>query len=98
VTLLDQPKSANLSGAAVFDINAAAGSYILFGFTNLTMNGLSPDGDPGAIYLNGIGRNWGPLQLNLEVSAVPEPGSWAMLTGGLGLLGFVARRRRQHTS
>lgn len=28
------------------------------------------------------------------VSAVPEPGSWAMLVGGLGLLSMLARRRR----
>ncbi|MYM30817.1 PEPxxWA-CTERM sorting domain-containing protein [Duganella sp. CY15W] len=28
-------------------------------------------------------------------SAVPEPTTWGMLLGGLGLLGFVARRRSQ---
>jgi len=25
---------------------------------------------------------------------IPEPESWAMLLSGLGLLGFIARRRR----
>lgn len=29
------------------------------------------------------------------VSAVPEPGTYAMLLAGLGLLGFVARRRQK---
>lgn len=29
-----------------------------------------------------------------SVSAVPEPSSWAMLAGGLGLLGFMARRKK----
>jgi hypothetical protein len=28
------------------------------------------------------------------VSPVPEPSSWAMMAGGLGLLGFMARRKR----
>jgi len=31
---------------------------------------------------------------DFTVTAVPEPGTWAMLLGGLGLVGFVARRRR----
>lgn len=33
--------------------------------------------------------------LNMQVSAVPEPGSWMMLLGGLGTLGFIRRRRAQ---
>lgn len=98
VTLFDLAKSANLSGAAVFDINAAAGGYLLIGFSNLTMNALPMDSEPGAIYLGGFGRGQIPLQLNLEVSAVPEPGSWAMLGGGLALLACVARRRNKQST
>jgi len=94
-SLFDTATTVNLNGSAVFDINAAAGSYLMIGFSNLTMNGLPADGDPGAIYLGGWGRNQIPLQLHLEVSPVPEPGAWAMLTGGLGLMGCVARRRRK---
>ena len=30
-------------------------------------------------------------------AAVPEPASWAMLIGGVGLTGGMVRRRRQHT-
>jgi hypothetical protein len=31
---------------------------------------------------------------NINVSAVPEPGSYAMLAAGLGLLAFVSRRKK----
>ncbi|WP_243489732.1 PEP-CTERM sorting domain-containing protein [Massilia violaceinigra] len=30
----------------------------------------------------------------IDVSPVPEPGTWAMLLAGLGILGFSARRKR----
>ena len=32
---------------------------------------------------------------NVNVAAIPEPEIYAMLAAGLGLMGFVARRRRQ---
>lgn len=38
---------------------------------------------------------WGTVNdLHLSVSAVPEPGTYGMLLGGLGVLGFLARRRK----
>ena len=39
----------------------------------------------------GVGANYNGTYL---VSAVPEPTTYAMLLGGLGLLGFMSRRRK----
>lgn len=36
----------------------------------------------------------GPLLDNVTVTAVPEPETWAMLMAGLGMVGFMAKRRR----
>ena len=33
--------------------------------------------------------------LNLQVSPIPEPSTWASILMGAALVGFVARRRRR---
>jgi hypothetical protein len=34
-----------------------------------------------------------PYELDLQITQVPEPGAYALMLGGLGLVGFMARRR-----
>jgi hypothetical protein len=34
-----------------------------------------------------------PYRLTMTVAAVPEPGTWVLLAGGLGLIAFMRRRR-----
>lgn len=46
-------------------------------------------------YLNVGGDNVGALLDNVSVSVVPEPETYAMLLAGLGLVGFISRRRRK---
>lgn len=33
--------------------------------------------------------------VNFTVAAIPEPETYAMMLAGLGLMGFMARRRKQ---
>ena len=46
----------------------------------------TPDGQPPFSLLDGVS-----LQ---EVTAVPEPATWALMIAGFGMVGFAARRRR----
>jgi hypothetical protein len=53
-------------------------------------------GDTGLLFaLRGVpGGNFGMSLQNVQVAAVPEPGTYAMLLAGLGALAFVGRRRK----
>lgn len=43
----------------------------------------------------GLGNLMAGDRFTLSVTPVPEPGTYAMLLAGLGVLGFMARRRRE---
>ncbi len=81
------------------NFGSTAASYSPLGndpFVNHTLNftpGIS--GSYSLSYQNVGGDNLGALLDNVSVSAVPEPQTYAMLLAGLGLMGFMARRRKQ---
>ena len=52
----------------------------------------------GAHLGNEEGNNIGALLDNVAVTSVPEPESYAMFMAGLGVMGFIARRRKKSQS
>ena len=64
-----------------FSLVAALGFPVTLTFTSLS-NLVSPGG-----YF------YGPALDNVSVTQVPEPGTYALLLAGFGLMGFIARRR-----
>ena len=74
-----------LVGAVTMDTNTISGDCNSF-------NG----GTGGTDY--GSGGYSGDQNFNVPVAVVPEPETYAMMLAGLGLLGFTARRRRDHNT
>lgn len=52
------------------------------------------NGHPSSELYRKTAQNIGPLLDNVNVAAVPEPETYAMLLAGLGILGFAAKRRK----
>lgn len=89
-----------VSGYNGYDL-AQSGSYTLFNFT-------SKSGDFSSVTVNNValiksGETWADASSTysfdqssgvLSVTAVPEPGTYVMLLGGLGLLGMLRRKLR----
>ena len=89
---------------ASFDHRATMWTQSGSGWTQTYLNELLPADSPWgtlteAVDVNehgqiiGWGNYMGAPHIFLLTPAIPEPGTWAMLLTGLGLLGFVARRR-----
>ena len=82
------------TGPATFSDLAAADFLHTVTLTNADVRDRAGNPITNFTITTGSGRAFLPL----VAPAVPEPESYAMLMAGLGLLGFVARRRKQPTA
>lgn len=102
---------ANRSGSAYASLGGFSGtllsavdddpgnSSLLSGWTYVfTFDGLLAPDSTTTLSLGGFGTGLGQDRaalVSLEVTAVPEPQTYAMMLAGLGVLGALARRRRR---
>lgn len=61
-------------------------------FTGTTAAPMIQTGTFAALYSNNPARA-GVVTISNVAGAVPEPASWAMMLGGVGMMGFAMRRR-----
>lgn len=79
--------------AATTNLNGTLGTA--FGGGKLRFFGVEHSGvSPFALNLFGTAFDGAKYSGEVTVTAVPEPATYAMLLGGLGVLGFLARRRK----
>ena len=74
-----------------FIANPCAGDYFRIGFGTVVT--LAAPGSLFAVVNNIFHPNNGSA-LEVNVAAVPEPETWALMLGGFGLVGVMLRRRR----
>lgn len=85
--------SADLNGIPLFTASAPG-----FFFTTVNVATLLPHYVSGPLTLTIHGTSSGGSfggELDVHMAPVPEPETYAMLLGGLGILAMLARRRRQ---
>lgn len=74
-------------------VNTTAPTNYVFNWTGLTSVNFSSFGGTPAGY-SGSGAHFAMDNLTINVAAVPEPETYALLLAGLGIIGAAARRRK----
>ncbi len=84
--------SQNIAGLGG-NLNGEAIGLVTFG--RVTLGYLESSGvSPFTLTLTGTPGAQALYSVDMSVTAVPEPGTYAMLLAGLGAIGFMARRRQ----
>jgi hypothetical protein len=92
------PQALTFTSASVNGINVPVANLTPpASLPNFSIGGIAPTYLNGSIMLtiSGVSGGNGSYAGILNVSAVPEPASYAMLMGGLAMLAYMARRRKQ---
>ena len=86
-------------GTYNFDVSAAVNNWITGANTHHALALTGKNDLSGQDFLHGFSNSTEvPGATFLTISPVPEPGEWAMLLAGLGLLGYKLRRRMPDTA
>ena len=85
-----------VAGPRTNGVSGEPGSAAVIGANNAALWNLSTVGDSEHAYTSSLGEIGSPGQTAYAVAAVPEPDTYALMLAGLGLVGFVARRRQRN--
>lgn len=83
----------SLNATGLSALNAAAGGQFNFG-GSITTSYANPQDTFDQIAIFGWGDGTPVAYLDYNTAPIPEPETYAMMLAGLGMLGFMARRRK----
>lgn len=86
----------SISPQVFYSFNTTNQSKVNMGWTTNGFDYIATANTATLYFLSMQNSAYGPALDNVSVTAVPEPESYAMLLAGLGLMGAIARRRKQN--
>ncbi|WP_229422956.1 PEP-CTERM sorting domain-containing protein [Telluria aromaticivorans] len=75
-------------------LNGTSATYVLPESETGSFVGFVFSSPLNSVVVGTFGEGYWPTANNLVLAAVPEPGSYGMMLAGIGVLGWLARRRR----